>query len=157
MQPRTTSSAPMSSERRSKPGRKPGPKTSRSTAGYGLKVYLSAAEEARLDRYCTEHNVSRAQAVRDGLEALYAKERGTEMASVYYIQTSDPHRVIRVPSRDAGLITVEPAEQFDLDFHLVNTLNAKAMGEARQVARAAGLTLRDPERVARAAADIYPA
>jgi hypothetical protein len=79
------------------------------------------------------------------------------MASVYYIQTSDPHRVIRVPSRDAGLITVEPAEQFDLDFHLVNTLNAKAMGEARQVARAAGLTLRDPERVARAAADIYPA
>jgi uncharacterized phage protein gp47/JayE len=140
----------LSSERR-----KPGPKTRRSTAGYGLKVYLSTAEEARLDRYCTEHGISRAQAVRDGLEALYREERGTEMASVYYIQTSDPERVIRVPS--AGLITVEPAEQFDLDFHLVNTLNAKAMGEARQVARSAGLTLRDPERVARAAADIYPA
>jgi hypothetical protein len=135
--------------------RKPGPKTSRSTAGYGLKVYLSAAEEARLDRYCTEHNVSRAQAVRSALEALYREERGTEMASVYYIQTSDPERVIRVPR--AGLITVELLRGLDLDFHLVNTLCWRAMDEARQVARAAGLTLRDPERVARAAADIYPA
>jgi hypothetical protein len=65
----------MSSERRSKPGRKPGPKTSRSTEGYSLKVYLSTAEEARLDRYTQQHGISRAQAVRSALEALYREER----------------------------------------------------------------------------------
>jgi hypothetical protein len=52
------------------------------------------------------------------------------MASVYYIQTSDPEQVVRVPSRNAGPITIEPAEQLDLDFHLVNTLRASSLDEA---------------------------
>lgn len=61
----------------------------------------------------------------------------------YYLQTSNPEQVVRIPANQAdGAPEVIPAHDGPSDFNLVNTLRPFAINEARQAAKESGLRLK---------------
>lgn len=59
---------------------------------------------------------------------------------VYWLQTSNPNKVICIPEDDELNVTVDPASNAP-ELNLVNTLTGKTMKQARSAARRAGLKI----------------
>jgi hypothetical protein len=61
------------------------------------------------------------------------------MQAIYYLQTSNGGKIVRLERDYAEIVDEEKGPR---DFNLANTLNNIAMNDARAAAKAAGLRLR---------------